>query len=280
MPALHKLKEITAASLTAAVLATLMAGSALAEGSTGQESETGGDVTAVAEPHRLRAKVGLSQGGGTTGVLTLPQAMRTARDRACRRTASILWDRRPRSSTVSLTLFRQPGSTDATKSDVLDATCQNRAQRRSAFRLRSSVGYPTRDGRVVRGPMGLWYAVRVLTERANELADEVLRRGTTPTLTLRLGSKTKSVRDMIAGLARRYGHSVAKSVSVARCESGLRPRARSAFYGGVYQQAFSYWPGRARRFGHSGESIFDAYANIDVSLKMARAYGWGHWGCA
>jgi hypothetical protein len=85
---------------------------------------------------------------------------------------------------------------------------------------------------------------------------------------------------MIGGLARRYGHAVTNAVSVARCESGLQPWARSAYYGGVYQQAFSYWPGRARRFGHSGESIFDAYANIDVSLKMARAYGWGHWGCA
>lgn len=276
MPALGRHRSFAAAALATALLATLLSGAALAQ--TGQDA--GDPIDGAPHSYRLRAKVSLSPGGGTTGALTLPEAMRTARTKACRRATGILWDHHPRRSSVSVTLFRQSGTPDATRSDVPDATCQGRAQRRSAFRLRSRVGYPTRDGRVVRGPMGLRYAVRILTERANELADDVLQRGATPTLTLRLGSKAKSVRGMIGGLARRYGHSVTKAVSVARCESGLRPRARSAYYGGVYQQAFSYWPGRARRFGHAGESIFDAYANIDVSLKMARAYGWGQWGCA
>jgi hypothetical protein len=277
MPALGRHMPFAAAAVTAALLASLLTGSASGQTTFGHDS---GDPVASTQSHRLRAKVGLSPGGSTTGALTLPEAMRTARNKACRRTAAILWDHQPRRSSVSVTLFRRSGAPDAIRSDVPDATCQNRAERKSAFRLRSLVGYPTKDARVVRGPMGLRYAVRILTERANELAHEVLQRGTTPTLTLRLGSRSKSVRGMIGGLARRYGHSVTRAVSVARCESGLRPRARSAYYGGVYQQAFSYWPGRAGKFGHPGESIFDAYANVDVSLKMARAYGWGHWGCA
>jgi hypothetical protein len=272
MPASGRRRSLAAAALTAALLATPLIGSASAQTTSTEES---GDPS-----YRLRAKVGLSPGGGITWALTLPEAMRTARDKACGRTGSILWDHQPRRSSITVALFRQSGTQDATRSEVPDATCQNPAQVKSAFRLRSRVGYPIGDGRVVRGPMALTYAVRILTERANELADDVLQRGITPTLTLRLGSKGKSVRGMIGGLSRRYGHSVTKAVSVARCESGLRPRARSAYYGGVYQQAFSYWPGRARRFGHPGKSIFDPYANIDVSLKMARAYGWGHWGCA
>jgi hypothetical protein len=273
MPERPRRKPIVVAALATAIVASLPAGSVLAQTSTTDE-----DPIAGAQSHRLRARV--ASPGGATGALTLPQAMRAARDKACRRTAGILWDRQPRRSAVRVTLFRQSGAPGATRSDVPDTACQNRAQRKSAFRLRSRVGHPSNDGRVVRGPMGLRYAVRILTERANALADDVLQKGTTPTLVLRLSSARKSVRDMIVGLASRYGHSVTKAVSVARCESGLRPTARSAFYGGVYQQAFSYWPGRARRFGHPGASIFDAYANVDVSLKMARAYGWGHWGCA
>ena len=144
----------------------------------------------------------------------------------------------------------------------------------------SRVAYPGPDGTVTRGPMRLRNALRVLTERANSLSDDVFQRGITPTLLLRLGSRTRNVQGMIVGWARRYRLPVTKSVSVARCESRLQPRARSAYYGGVYQQAYSYWPSRARRFGHPRESIFNPYANIDVSLRMARAHGWDHWGCA
>jgi hypothetical protein len=307
MPAARRRKRLAATILAAATLASLPVGSATAQteptptppesplpsespsppepSSTGATSSTGdGDTTdpivGAPQSYRLRARVSVSPDGGITNALTLPDAMRRVRNKACRRTASILWDHMPRRSAVRVTMFRQSGTPDATRSDVPDASCQRPKERRSAFRLRSRVGYPTQSGRVVRGPTGLRYAIRILTERANELADEVLQQGTTPTLVLRLDAKRKAVRGMIVGLSRRYRLAVTKALSVARCESRFRPRARSAYYGGVYQQAFRYWPSRARRFGHPGASIFDPYANVDVSLRMARAYGWGHWGCA
>lgn len=306
MPARRRLKRVAAAILTAAMLAAHPAGSAIAQteptptptesptptaspsptdpepsaASSTEDGDTADPIVGAPQSYRLRARVSVSPDGGTTGALTLPDAMRRVRNKACRRTASILWDRSPRRSAVRVTLFRQSGTPDATRSDVPDASCERPKERRSAFRLRSRVGYPTQSGRVVRGPTGLRYAIRILTERANELADQVLQQGTTPTLVLRLNSKRKPVRGMIVGLSRRYRLAVTKALSVARCESRFRPRARSAYYGGVYQQAFRYWPSRARRFGHPGASIFDPYANVDVSLRMARAYGWGHWGCA
>lgn len=242
------------------------------------EREAGDPLIGVPQTYRLRARVAV--GGGRTGALPLPRAIRKVRVKSCRRTSNILGDHVPRRSTVRLTLFRRSGTPDSMRSKTPDTSCQRRNERRSAFRLRSRVGYPGSNGRVVRGPTSLRSAIRILTERANALADDVIEKGITPTLVLSLDSKRKSVRGMIIGLSRRYHLAVSKALSVARCESRFRPRARSAHYGGVYQQAFRYWRDRARRFGHPGASIFDPYANIDVSLRMARAYGWGHWGCA
>jgi hypothetical protein len=299
MPARRRRKRVFAAVLVTAMFGGLPAGFAAAQTEPpptqsptptpspevgGTASSTGGDASdplvGAPETYRLRARVRLGPDGGSTRALELPRAIRAMRSRACRRVASILWDHEPRRSVVRVTLFRQSGTPDATRSDVPQTGCQSREERKSAFRLPSRVAYPGPDGRVTRGPMRLRNAVRILTERANSFSDDVLQRGITPTLVLRLGSRAKTVRGMIVGLARRYRLPVTKSVSVARCESRLQPRARSAYYGGVYQQAYSYWPSRARRFGHPGESIFNPYANIDVSLRMARAHGWGHWGCA
>jgi soluble lytic murein transglycosylase-like protein len=99
-------------------------------------------------------------------------------------------------------------------------------------------------------------------------------------ITLRLGTAEKPVRGMIRSLARRYGVSVSTSLRVAGCESHFNPRAYDYPYAGVYQQDVRYWGRRAAHFGHRGDSPLDAHANVDVSLKMARSMGWGHWGCA
>jgi len=71
-----------------------------------------------------------------------------------------------------------------------------------------------------------------------------------------------------------------KAISVARCESGFRPRAYSAGNAGVFQQRTIYWPGRARRFGFRGWSVYNGRANVIVSIRMAHATGWGDWSCA
>ena len=95
-----------------------------------------------------------------------------------------------------------------------------------------------------------------------------------------LAHDQKAVRQMIRSLAIRYRLDVAKAISVAECESGLNPRAYSPPYAGVYQHTTRSWSKRAATYDHAGESVFDPYANVDVALQMARASGWGAWGCA
>ena len=73
-----------------------------------------------------------------------------------------------------------------------------------------------------------------------------------------------------------------KAIAVARCESGLRPRAYNTNgYAGLFQQATNYWPGRADTFGMPDRSVFNGRANIIVSVRMARSMGsWSAWaGC-
>lgn len=73
--------------------------------------------------------------------------------------------------------------------------------------------------------------------------------------------------------------------SVAECESGHDPKAYNptgcdgAGCLGVFQQHAAYWPERARRYGQGGKSGFDGYANVWVSLSMARDGGWEAWAC-
>lgn len=74
-----------------------------------------------------------------------------------------------------------------------------------------------------------------------------------------------------------------KAIEVARCESNLNPRAYNAGgYAGLFQQATRYWGTRAERWGLGQRSVFNARANIIVSVRMARAAGsWSAWGgCA
>jgi hypothetical protein len=73
-----------------------------------------------------------------------------------------------------------------------------------------------------------------------------------------------------------------KAIEVARCESGLRPPAYNPNgYAGLFQQSTRYWPGRADTFGMPDRSVFNARANIIVSVRMARSTGsWSAWaGC-
>ena len=73
-----------------------------------------------------------------------------------------------------------------------------------------------------------------------------------------------------------------QAVAVAHCESRLRPRAFNPNgYAGLFQQATTYWPERATRWGVGGRSVFNGRANVIVSVRMAAAAGsWGAWaGC-
>ena len=78
-----------------------------------------------------------------------------------------------------------------------------------------------------------------------------------------------------------------KAVRVARCESGLNPNAYYANNGGVFQQNLTYWPGRQDGYQRATgprwsvvESVYNARANVLVSIRMAHFGGWGPWSCA
>jgi len=74
-----------------------------------------------------------------------------------------------------------------------------------------------------------------------------------------------------------------EAVSVASCESGLRPTAYNSSSGasGLFQQLARYFPGRAATYGFAGASPFDPWANAMVSAGMVRdTGGWSHWSCS
>jgi hypothetical protein len=78
------------------------------------------------------------------------------------------------------------------------------------------------------------------------------------------------------------------AVGVGNCESGLRPHAINWPYLGAYQHHAGYWDGRFRtftgsRWEHDGNlrpTPFAFRSNVIVTMRMARAQGWGAWACA
>ena len=88
-----------------------------------------------------------------------------------------------------------------------------------------------------------------------------------------------SVNDLIQHWSGVYGIDYNKALSIAQCESGLNPSALSSngLYAGVYQQHVNYWPNRASAAGVPRASVFDANANIKVSIYMMSTQGMYHW---
>ncbi|MGH2661201.1 MAG: hypothetical protein ACRDH8_00045 [Actinomycetota bacterium] len=228
---------------------------------------------------QLRAQVQV--GGRSTDPRPLPGAMAMMVQQTCGSTDDVLEDGEPTARVIRLSLWRRDGQPDKTQTGIPKTTCDRRLQHTSAFKIHAWVTHPETPGKRVKSRrMTVGAALQLTARLANSLAPEVLATGQRASITVELQSRAKSVRQMIRGLAIEYGVDVGTAMRVAACESGFNPRARSALYGGVYQQSFRHWPSRARSYGHPGESVFDAYANIDVSLQMAKKVGWGHWGCA
>lgn len=75
-----------------------------------------------------------------------------------------------------------------------------------------------------------------------------------------------------------------KALAVARCESGLWPWADGGESEGVFQHLRWYWPARYALYTKPrwelGDSVFNARANVIVSIRMAHRGGWGPWSCA
>ena len=232
-------------------------------------------------PMQLRSHVKSSSAAKASDPRPLPGAMDLFHQMACNRAADLLADGQPGASSVRMMLWRQEGPADETRTAIPQVTCDRELIAESPFTLKSRVVYPNDKGRYVHSrQMSLSNAVHLAGEMANRVGQYVLATGEAASITLALDYRQKSVRQVIVGLAKRHGVDPGFAVGVAQCESGLNPRANSGRYVGLFQHDAGMWPERARRYGHPGASPFDPVANTDVSLRMAKAQGWGHWGCA
>jgi soluble lytic murein transglycosylase-like protein len=91
---------------------------------------------------------------------------------------------------------------------------------------------------------------------------------------------TYYVKQLIRCSAKHYGVSVSKALAIANRESNFRPRAYngSSCAKGIYQHLCRYWPGRAYTYGFKNWSAYNARANIIVSMRMVKRFGWAPWG--
>jgi hypothetical protein len=262
-------KRRLAAAALGALLAGLPAGASWA------------DPLAPQTSWQLRAQVRPKSGTPLSGPRQIGDAVGLMHQAACARAQDQLGDGKPAGTKVELTLWRQAGPADQTRAQVPDVRCEAELLPRSAFRLKAWVTRPKDPGRrITNGPMSLASAVRLAAQVANDLADQVLATGGQPWITIRMAAREKRVREMIRSLSQRHQVDTQTALRVAACESKFNPKAFNHPYAGLYQQDIRRWPSRARHFGHPGASAFDPFANTDVSLRMARASGWSHWGCA
>lgn len=263
---LTKRRRIAAGTIVAA----LMLGSA---------STAVADETAAPESFQIRGKV--AAGGGASDARALPGTVDLLHQAACRQAANLLKDGEPGRVKVEMALWRQSGPADAARSGVPNVNCDEKLERESAFTAAARVIYPRQDGGVAKSSrLSLGDAVELAARSANRIAPRILETDRRASITIVAAKDQKTVRQMIRSLAIRYRLDPGTAISIAECESGLNPRASNPPYAGVYQHSTRYWEKRASTYGHAGESVFDAYANVDVALQMARASGWGAWGCA
>jgi hypothetical protein len=90
---------------------------------------------------------------------------------------------------------------------------------------------------------------------------------------------TWHVKQLIRCAASHHGVSTSTALYVAWRESRYRPSAYNAYGGaaGIYQHLVKYWPDRAADYGFRNWSPFNARANIMVTMRMVRQYGWDPW---
>lgn len=91
---------------------------------------------------------------------------------------------------------------------------------------------------------------------------------------------TWHVKRLIRCAASHHGVSQSKALAIAYRESRYRPSAynHAGEAAGIFQHLLKYWPDRAEAFGFENWSAFNARANIMVTMRMVRLYGWDPWG--
>jgi hypothetical protein len=88
------------------------------------------------------------------------------------------------------------------------------------------------------------------------------------------------VKQLIRCAASYHGVGERKALYIAWRESRYRPNAYNAGgnAAGIYQHLLKYWPARAEDYGFRDWSAFNARANIFVTMRMVKRYGWDPWG--
>jgi soluble lytic murein transglycosylase-like protein len=91
---------------------------------------------------------------------------------------------------------------------------------------------------------------------------------------------TWHVKQLIRCAASYHGVDERKALYIAWRESRFRPSAYNSWgnAAGIYQHLLKYWTHRAEDFGFDDWSPFNARANIFVTMRMVRRYGWDPWG--
>jgi hypothetical protein len=90
---------------------------------------------------------------------------------------------------------------------------------------------------------------------------------------------TWHIKQLIRCAASHYGIDEDQALYIAWRESRYQPTAynEEGEAAGIYQHLLRYWPERAVDFGSADWSVFDARANILVTMRMVRRYGWEPW---
>ncbi len=88
------------------------------------------------------------------------------------------------------------------------------------------------------------------------------------------------IKHLIRCAASHYGVNVDRAIDIARRESRFHPKAYNSWScaKGIYQHLCRYWPKRATNYGFDDWSPFNARANIIVTMRMVKRYGWDPWG--
>lgn len=71
-----------------------------------------------------------------------------------------------------------------------------------------------------------------------------------------------------------------KALAVAKCESGLNPRAYYAGHAGIFQIAERWHRARVERMGYAWSDMYEAEPNIHVAHSIFTEQGWRPWTCA
>jgi hypothetical protein len=118
-----------------------------------------------------------------------------------------------------------------------------------------------------------------VTTTSQAMVQREARRAVTKICPIDWRQSTWHVKQLIRCAASHHGVSTRTALYVAWRESRYRPSAYNAAGGaaGIYQHLLKYWPERAADYGFKDRSPFNARANIMVTMRMVRQYGWSPW---